>query len=74
MPKGFLDLGLNQDKCLYHVFFDRIKAVQRLAHLYRPDKAFFRETDSIHVYVMTSPVNDAETRRRFKENSTLLIN
>jgi hypothetical protein len=62
MPKGFLDIGLNQNKCLYNVFADRIKAVQRLAHLYRPDKALLRETDSVHVYVMTSPGNDEDTK------------
>lgn len=66
MPKGFIDIGLNQDKCLYNVFFDRIKAVQRLAHTYRPDKALLRESDSIHVYIMTSPGNDAETKALFK--------
>lgn len=27
-----------------------------------------RETDSIHVYVMTSPDNDEETRRKFRDN------
>jgi UDP-N-acetylglucosamine/UDP-N-acetylgalactosamine diphosphorylase len=68
LPKGFVDLGLNQDKCLFHVFADRLKVIQRLAHLYRPDKAMLRETDSIHVYVMTSTENDEITRKKFKEH------
>ena len=39
--------------------------------MYRPDKAMIRETDSVHVYVMTSPDNDEETRKQFKEHRIL---
>lgn len=38
-----------------------------MAANYRPDKAFLKETSTIHIYVMTSPQNDEITRKMFRQ-------
>jgi UDP-N-acetylglucosamine pyrophosphorylase len=55
-------------KRLFYLFFERITALQRLdANYYGLDKAFLKETSTIHIYVMTSPQNKETTRKIFRQ-------
>jgi UDP-N-acetylglucosamine/UDP-N-acetylgalactosamine diphosphorylase len=54
-PKGKFNIGLFSNKSLFQLQAERILAVQRLAKTSKP----------VPLYIMTSPLNDAETREFF---------
>jgi UDP-N-acetylglucosamine/UDP-N-acetylgalactosamine diphosphorylase len=66
-PLSFLDVGLKSRKRLIQILFERVEAVQRLAAQYRPDKAFLKENSSVHIYIMTSPNNEKQTKEMMKD-------
>ncbi|GBG33777.1 UDP-N-acetylhexosamine pyrophosphorylase [Hondaea fermentalgiana] len=63
--KGMYDIGLPSHKSLFQLMGERIRSLRRLV----AEQTSTKESKvSIPWYIMTSPLNDADTRSFFKEN------
>merc|ERR1719387_1902179 len=72
-PKGIVNIGLLSQKCIFHVYADRIRRMQHLVQ--QQMRKFNREIEvTIPVYILVSEFSSADIQYSFDENNYFGLN